>query len=184
MPRLTSMVAAALVAGTACAAPVAAAAAPTPPPHPTIGAEKGPLTRGGPGGVGLHPSSGAPGKKVFLTDSLCADKATATSRALGRVTLSPGANVLVGEATVRKVAPGRYPVTFVCRDGRTGHSHFTVAGTGAHGRRPSGPVHAGSGGTGDPAGGRDLAAAAALATAAAGSVLYAGRRRRGASGVR
>lgn len=171
MPRLTSILAAALVAGAACAAPTAAVADPT--PTPTIGAEKGPFTRGGPGGVDVSKHRAAPGTTVFLTDSLCARRATATSKALGKVKLTPGANVLVGKATVRHVPPGTYTITFRCPDnGRVGHSKITVTGT-----RPSGPSHAGVGGTSDPTDGLELSLAAVLITAAAGAALRLSRRR-------
>lgn len=172
MPRMTSLLAAALVAGTASAVvPTAAVAEPTPPPK--IGAEKGPFERGGPGGVDVSKHTAAPGTTVFLTDSLCARRATAISKALGEVTLTPGANVLVGKATVRHVPPGTYTITFRCPDnGRVGHSEITVAGA-----RPSGPAHAGTGGTNDPADGLELSLSAALITAAAGAALGLSRRR-------
>jgi hypothetical protein len=171
MPRTTSLLAAVLVAGTAAAVPTAALADPSPPP--TIGAEQGPFTRGGPGGVNVSKHTAAPGTTVFLTDSLCGHRATATSKALGTVHLTPGANVLVGKATVRRVPPGTYTITFRCPDnGRVGHSKITVTG-----RRPSGPAHAGVGGTSDPADGPELALSAALVTAAAGAALRLSRRR-------
>jgi hypothetical protein len=174
MPRMTSLLAAALVAGTAAAVPTAALAAPTPPP--TIGAEQGPFTRGGPGGVDVSKHAAAPGTTVFLTDSLCGHRATATSRALGTVHLTPGANVLVGKATVRHVQPGTYTVTFRCPDnGRVGHAKIAVTG-----RRPSGPAHAGVGGTGapgDPANGAELSLSAVLIAGAAGAALRFSRRR-------
>ncbi len=171
MPRMTSLLAAALVAGTVSAVPTAAVADPTPPP--TIGAEQGPFTRAGPGGVSVDPSTAAAGETVFVKTSLCGRRATARSKALGTVHLSPGANVLVGKAGVRHVRPGTYAVVFRCPDnGRAGHSKVTVTG-----RRPSGPAHAGVGGTGSPADGVEPALSAALVAAAAGAVLRLSRRR-------
>jgi hypothetical protein len=101
-----------------------------------LGTAQPAFAKNGEGVVTVSPASGSlntgrAGMTAWVYDGdLCAaTTATATSRAFtARVAMTPGANMLMGTATIAHVAPGRYRVRVHC-DGRTYLGAVTVLGS-------------------------------------------------------